>query len=89
MKALGYVMQVPEEEKYLQSKDDLLSEIVVTFGGRASEEIVFNSVTTGAKHIEQATNIARQMITRFGMSENLVLSGLKEFKTNILMDDLY
>lgn len=85
MGALGYVMQVPEKEKYLQSKDELLSEIVVIFGGRAAEEIVFNSVTTGAANdIEQATNIARQMITRFGMSDKFGLIGLERVQNQYL-----
>lgn len=85
MGALGYVMQVPEEEKYLQTKDELLEEIVVTFGGRAAEEIIFNSVTTGAANdIEQATNIARQMITRFGMSDKFGLIGLERVQNQYL-----
>lgn len=85
MGALGYVMQVPEEEKYLQSKDELLSQIIITFGGRAAEDIVFNSVTTGAANdIEQATNIARQMITRFGMSEKFGLMGLERVENQYL-----
>lgn len=85
MGALGYVMQVPEEEKYLQSKDELLSQIVITFGGRAAEDVVFNSITTGAANdIEQATNIARQMITRFGMSEKFGLMGLERVENQYL-----
>ena len=64
MGALGYTMQVPEEEKYLMSKEQMLSELVTLFGGRAAEEVVFNSVTTGASNdIERATQIARAMVT--------------------------
>ncbi len=85
MGALGYVMQVPEEEKYLQSKDELLATIIVTFGGRAAEDVVFNSITTGAANdIEQATNIARQMITRFGMSDKFGLIGLEKVENQYL-----
>lgn len=85
MGALGYVMQVPEEEKYLQSKDELLTTIVTTFGGRAAEELVFQSITTGAANdIEQATNIARQMITRFGMSDAFGLVGLERMESQYL-----
>ncbi len=73
MGALGYVMQVPEEEKYLRTKEELISKIVTLYGGRAAEEIIFGDVTTGASNdIEQATNIARAMVTQSGMSENLV-----------------
>ena len=68
MGALGYTMQVPEEEKYLMSKEQMLSELVTLFGGRAAEEVVFNSVTTGASNdIERATQIARAMVTQYGM----------------------
>lgn len=78
MGSLGYVMQVPEEEKYLMSKDELLTRIVTLFGGRASEELVFGRITTGASNdIEKATEIARQMITRYGMSEAFGLMGLE------------
>lgn len=85
MGALGYVMQVPEEEKYLQSKDELIAQIIITFGGRAAEDVVFNSITTGAANdIEQATNIARQMITRFGMSEKFGLMGLERVENQYL-----
>lgn len=69
MGALGYVMQVPEEEKYLNTKAELEAMIVAALGGRAAEEIVFDSVTTGAANdIEKATGLVRSMITRFGMS---------------------
>ncbi|HEY9574236.1 MAG TPA: ATP-dependent zinc metalloprotease FtsH [Lachnospiraceae bacterium] len=77
MGALGYVMQVPEEEKYLNSKKELEAMLVEFLGGRAAEEIVFGSVTTGASNdIERATSIARAMITQYGMSEKFGLIGL-------------
>ena len=77
MGALGYVMQVPEEEKYLRTKEELISKIVTLYGGRAAEEIIFGDVTTGASNdIEQATNIARAMVTQYGMSEKCGLIGL-------------
>jgi cell division protease FtsH len=77
MGALGYVMQVPEEEKYLNTKKELEARLVVALGGRAAEEIVFDTVTTGAANdIEQATGIARAMITQYGMSEKFGLMGL-------------
>lgn len=78
MGSLGYVMQVPEEEKYLMSKDELLTRIVTLFGGRAAEEVVFGTITTGASNdIEKATKIARQMIAQFGMSDNFGLMSLE------------
>jgi cell division protease FtsH len=77
MGALGYVMQVPEEEKYLNTKKELEARLVTTLGGRAAEEIVFDTVTTGAANdIEQATKIARAMITQYGMSAKFGLMGL-------------
>ena len=70
MGALGYVMHVPEEEKYLNTKKELEAMLVGYLGGRAAEEIVFDTVTTGAANdIEQATKVARAMITQYGMSE--------------------
>lgn len=76
MGALGYVMQVPEQEKYLNTKEELQEKIMTALGGRAAEEIFFGTVTTGAANdIEQATSMARQMITRFGMSEKFGLAG--------------
>ena len=78
MGALGYTMQRPEEEKYLNKKDEMLADLVSFFGGRAAEEVKFNSVTTGASNdIEKATSIARSMITRYGMSEKFGLTGLE------------
>ncbi len=79
MGALGYVMQVPEEEKYLNTENELHAMLVVAFGGRAAEELVFNTVTTGAANdIEQATRTARAMVTQYGMSEKF---GLIELAT--------
>ena len=77
MGALGYVMQVPEEEKYLNTKKELEAMLVVSLAGRAAEELVFETVTTGAANdIEQATRIARAMVTQYGMSEKFGLMGL-------------
>lgn len=77
MGALGYVMQVPEEEKYLNTKTELQAMIVGLLAGRAAEEIVFGNVTTGASNdIEKATKVVRAMITQYGMSEKFGLMGL-------------
>ena len=77
MGALGYVMQVPEEEKYLNTQKELEAMLVGYLGGRAAEEIVFDSVTTGASNdIEQATKVAHAMITQYGMSKKFGLMGL-------------
>lgn len=77
MGALGYVMQVPEEEKFLNTKKELEARLVVCLAGRAAEEIVFDTVTTGAANdIEQATRIARAMVTQYGMSDKFGLMGL-------------
>ena len=77
MGALGYTMQVPEEEKYLMTKNELVARLITYMGGRAAEEIVFDSVTTGASNdIEQATKMARAMVTQYGMSERFGLMGL-------------
>ena len=77
MGALGYVMQVPEEEKYLMSEKQIREELVTMLAGRAAESIVFDSVTTGASNdIEQATKLARGMSTQYGMSEKFGLIGL-------------
>ena len=85
MGALGSVMQVPEEEKYLRKKDELLSEIVTFLGGRAAEEIIFDDVTTGASNdIERATSIARAMITQYGMSEKFGMIGLESIQNQYL-----
>lgn len=70
MGALGYTLQTPEEEKYLESKDELLAKITTYMAGRAAEVLVFNSVTSGAANdIENATKIARAMVTMYGMSD--------------------
>lgn len=85
MGALGYVMQVPEEEKYLRKKEELLTEIVTFYGGRAAEEIIFGDVTTGASNdIERATEIARAMVTQYGMSEKFGLIGLESIQNRYL-----
>ena len=85
MGALGYTMQMPEEERYLMSKEQMLSELVGLFGGRAAEEVVFNSVTTGASNdIERATQIARAMVTQYGMSDTFGLMGLESVQSRYL-----
>ena len=85
MGSLGYVMQVPEEEKYLMTKDELMTRIVTCLGGRAAEELVFDSVTTGASNdIEKATNIARAMITQYGMSDKFGLMSLESVENKYL-----
>ena len=85
MGALGYVMHVPEEEKYLQTKEELHDRLVSLLGGRAAEELIFGNVTTGAANdIEQATNIATNMITRFGMSDRFGLMGLATVENEYL-----
>lgn len=77
MGALGYVMNVPEEEKYLNTKKELEARLVELMAGRAAEEIVFETVTTGAANdIQQATNLARAMVTQYGMSDKFGLMGL-------------
>ena len=78
MGALGYVMQVPEEEKYLNTKKEIDAMLVGLLAGRAAEEIVFDTVTTGAANdIEKATRLARAMVTQYGMSEKFGLMGLE------------
>ncbi len=85
MGALGYVMQVPEEEKYLNTKSELEAMLVGLLGGRAAEEIVFGNVTTGAANdIEKATKLARAMITQYGMSEKFGLMGLASAENQYL-----
>jgi len=79
MGSLGYVIQAPEEEKYLMSQDELNARLVTLLAGRASEEIVFNSITTGASNdMEKATDIARSMIAQYGMSEKFGLMSLEK-----------
>ena len=85
MGALGYVMHVPEDEKYLNTQAELHDMIVGLLGGRAAEEIVFDTVTTGASNdIEKATNIARSMVTRYGMSKKFGLIGLETVESRYL-----
>lgn len=85
MGSLGYVMQVPEEEKYLMSKDELEARLVTLLAGRAAEEIVFSSITTGASNdIEKATQIARAMITQYGMSDKFGLMSLESVENPYL-----
>lgn len=85
MGALGYVMQVPEEEKYLMTKDELLTRIVTLMGGRAAEEVCFETVTTGASNdMEKATQIARAMITQYGMSDKFGLMSLESVENKYL-----
>lgn len=85
MGALGYVMHVPEEEKYLNTEAELRDMLVSLVGGRAAEEIVFETVTTGAANdIEKATSIARSMITRYGMSKRFGLVGLATIESQYL-----
>lgn len=85
MGALGYVMQVPEEEKYLNTEAELRNMLVGLVGGRAAEEVVFDTVTTGAANdIEKATSIARNMITRYGMSKRFGLVGLATVESQYL-----
>ena len=85
MGALGYVMQVPEEEKYLMSQIQMEEELVIMLAGRAAEKIVFNSVTTGAANdIERATAMARAMVTQYGMSEKFGLMALENVQDRYL-----
>lgn len=85
MGALGYTMQRPEEEKYLNKKDEMLADLVSFFGGRAAEEIKFHTVTTGASNdIERATAMARAMVTQYGMSEEFGLMGLESISNRYL-----
>lgn len=85
MGALGYVMHVPEEEKYLNTEAELRAMLVGLVGGRAAEEIVFDTVTTGAANdIEKATNIARSMVTQYGMSKKFGLIGLESVESRYL-----
>ena len=90
MGSLGYVMQTPEEEKFLMTKDELDAELVTMLAGRASEEIFFESVSTGATNdIEKATKLARSMVTRFGMSEEFGLMGLETIDSEYLTARAY
>ena len=81
-------MQVEGEEQVLQTKENLFNRIVTLTGGRAAEEIVFNTITTGASNdIEQATRLARAMVTRFGMSEKYDMMGLETVNSAYLGGD--
>lgn len=85
MGSLGYTMQVPEEEKYLLTKDELITKIVTLLGGRAAEEVVFHTVTTGASNdIERATKLARTMVSQYGMSDTFGLMGLESVESQYL-----
>ncbi len=85
MGALGYTMQMPEEEKYLMTKDEMLSEITVLLAGRAAEEIVFETVTTGASNdIERATKMARSMVSQYGMSDKFDMMALESTENRYL-----
>ncbi|MDK8275619.1 MAG: ATP-dependent zinc metalloprotease FtsH [Peptoniphilus duerdenii] len=86
--ALGYTMQVDEEEKFLMSKEELFNKIVTLTGGRSAEELIFGVATTGASNdIEQATKIAKSMITRFGMSEEFGFVAMAEVNNRYLGGD--
>ena len=85
MGALGYTLQTPEEEKFLETKDELIAKITTFMGGRAAEQLVFESPTSGASNdIENATNIARNMVTRFGMSDRFKMMGLASVENQYL-----
>ena len=85
MGSLGYVMQTPEEEKFLMTKDELDEELITLLAGRASEELYFDSISTGASNdIEKATKLARNMITRYGMSEEFGLMSLENIESQYL-----
>ena len=90
MGSLGYVMQTPEEEKFLMTKVEMEAELVTLLAGRASEEIFFDSVSTGASNdIEKATKMARSMVTRYGMSEEFGLMGLESVESQYLEGRAY
>lgn len=85
MGSLGYTMQLPKEEKFLQSKEELETDIITFLGGRAAEDVVFNSITTGASNdIERATAILRSMITQYGMSDKFGMVGLESVENRYL-----
>lgn len=85
MGALGYTMQLPEEEKFLNSKEDLMNQITVLLGGRSAEEEVFGEVTTGASNdIERATQIARSMVTVYGMTDKFDMVALESIQNRYL-----
>lgn len=85
MGALGYTMQMPEEEKYLMSKDEMMEEIVTLLSGRAAEELIFNTKTTGASNdIERANELARSMIAQYGMSDEFGMAALESVQNRYL-----
>ncbi len=85
MGALGYTMQLPDEEKFLSTKEEMLNEIVILLGGRAAEEVKFNSISNGASNdIERATQTARNMVTVYGMSERFDMMALESVKNRYL-----
>ena len=85
MGALGYTMQMPEEEKYLMSKDEIMDQITVYMAGRCAEELIFGIKTTGASNdIEQATHLARNMIAQYGMSDKFGMVGLESIQNKYL-----
>ena len=86
--ALGYTMQVDEKEHFLMSKEELENKIATFTGGRAAEELIFHSITTGASNdIEQATKIARGMISQFGMSEDFDMVAMQNVSNQYLGGD--
>lgn len=86
--ALGYTMQIEEDQRFLMSRDEAFNKIVTLTGGRAAEELIFRSITTGASNdIEQATRIARAMVTRFGMSEQFGMVALETVSNQYLGGD--
>ena len=86
MGSLGYTMQMPEEEHYLMSKEEITEQIVTLLSGRTAEEIIFNTITTGAANdIERATELARAMVTKFGMSESFDMMALEK-NSNMYLD---
>ncbi len=88
MGSLGYTMQMPEEERYLMNKDEILAKIVVYLAGRSAEEIEFGSITTGASNdIEMATNLARNMISLYGMSDKFDMMALESVQNKYLSGD--
>ena len=85
MGSLGYTMQMPEEEKYLMSKEEILEQITTLLAGRAAEEVIFNTITTGASNdIERATSMARAMVAQYGMSEKFDMMGLESIQNRYL-----
>ena len=85
MGALGYTMQLPAEEKYLITKEEMIDQICVMLGGRAAEEVEFNTMSTGASNdIERATQTARSMVTMYGMSERFDMMGLESIQNRYL-----